>query len=319
MATKSQGKYRYSMSKVGACARTISAELLGLLPANIPDGKVPEYLRLAAREGTRHETFIREDIKEFGWNSTAKKSSNFTCEPCGREGYHVEIDTPQRLLVGHMDDINWHDDDPAQLFIGEYKALGRFVWDQLQRHGIGKHRTYDYQVSCYHEAFQNLPIFYVKKNRDTGRHAITLMDEPPTDFHTIAGRLEGIENYVDKGELAPCDMEPDLLDHWSCSAYCESEEPEIELPPHFIDATKEWRRAKFLENTVKGMMSKSRGVLAAFMDAKGLDKVTIDGVRISRVKEGIKTTYEVPDDIKSEYRVTKRRAPYIIVKDMEES
>ena len=313
------GRYRYGMSSVGKCSRTLSAEMLGLLGGS--GATEPEYLRLAAREGTRHEAFIREDIEEFGWQSITKKNgTDLYCEFCDREGYHVEISRPTRLLVGHMDDFNYKLDDPAKIHLGEYKALGKFIYEKVTKKGIEYHRTHATQISCYWEAANHLPIFYVHKSRDTGQMHITIMQEPPYLIDEITERLDVVEASVEKGELAPCDMIADPIDYWSCTALCESANntiPEHMIPEDIDSAVAKLKTARVLETEIKEMTSESRAMIHAFLDGSGKKSLESHGLKISLVPPGESTSYPVPKEIKDQYKVKKPRVSYIVVRETE--
>ena len=307
----------YAMSKVGSCSRTLSAEKLGLLGDGTSD--TPEYLRLAAREGNRHEVFIREDIEEFGWKSTTKDNP-ISCNKCEREGAHVEVDTGNQLLVGHIDDICYMTDDPnMQMYLAEYKALGRFTFAKLEKDGIDKHRTHATQITCYQKAM-GMPIFYVRKNRDTGGMALTIMEEPPMNFDSVVARLDLLDEYLDKGELAPCDMPEGSIDKWSCSHLCDKESailPESLITDNALFALQEVKRAKDMQKEGKAIEDEHKSFLTAFLNAHGNKSIKAQGVRVTYVPEGVTKKYNVPDEIKKEYLSEGKRQAYIRIENMD--
>ena len=312
----------YSMSSIGKCNRTLSAEMLGLIGGDT-EQDMPEYLRLAAREGNRHEVFIREDLREFGWVSTTKDNP-ISCTTCGREGQHVDmtINDPdthlvKRRLVGHIDDICHPTDDPGSKYLAEYKALGRFTFDKLDRQGIENHRTHASQITCYYEAVGGMPILYVHKNRDTGRMKVTIMEEPPLNFDDIMARLDILESHLDNNELAPCDMPEGVIDKWSCTHLCERTDtvlPESMVTESVTHAISELKRGKQLEDEGKSIQTDQRGLLFAFLDAHGGKSMDIDDVKIIFTKEGTRRKYNVPDDIKKQYVSEEVRKAYITVR-----
>jgi len=203
----------FEISKIGHCARTLSAEILGRLPEkNDPEG---EYrLFLAAREGRRHEQFIREDLPEHGWKSI--NNEGISCKDCGREGWHVQQEFDGYQLVGHFDDLvtPMAETNPH---IAEYKALGRFTCQQLVKEGVYNHRTYYTQVSAYHH-LAGFPILYVVKNRDTGQ--MHLDEIEPMEMDSITKRLDALAGFISRQQVAPCDQRPWQIDHWSCTDLC---------------------------------------------------------------------------------------------------
>jgi hypothetical protein len=312
--------YHYSMSKIGTCARTISANMLDIIKSD-GSGTTPEYLRLAAREGRRHEKFIREDIKEFGWNSVALTSEDVACSKCNRDGYHVEIQQPTRTLVGHIDDFVFNDNDTTNMHIAEYKALGRFTTDKIIKKGIDFYRTYATQITLYHEACNNLPMLYVIKSRDTGSHHLTIMEKPPLGMDEITTRLDTIESYISQGELAPCDMPDDFIDKWSCTGLCEAGPTivEADLPENVTKAVHDLRVSKILENEAESIKANSRKFLHAYLDGAGLSRIMVDDMQVTFVAEKETPHYQIPQEIKDNYKTYKKRPSHIRVTDKREA
>ena len=77
----------YRMSGVGGCPRAISAERLGY-----ESEEKPVYLDIAAREGQRHEIWMKEDLRA---NDIAVYGE--------QQELTLEFDTFK--LVGHIDGI----------------------------------------------------------------------------------------------------------------------------------------------------------------------------------------------------------------------
>jgi len=319
------------MSSVGKCARTLSAEKLGLLDR---DGTTPEYLRLAAREGERHERYIREDLPEHGYSSL--KAGGKLCTVCNRTGVHVEIPatTPlghQVLLIGHLDDYCM-DLSGTVVYIGEYKALGRFMCDIL-RDGIEDHRTYATQISLYHIAHQNtstsptllgsydlpFPVLYTIKNRDTGRMRIWTYPLPILSLESVLNRLDMVEECIAQNELAPCDADKDSTDKYSCTGLCDTGIDEaIPIPTTLTEHVGHFRTAKILEEKAKDLISEARGVFTAYMSASGRKRVKVDDMTISMVGSGTRKVYDIPDEVKKVYQREVERPPYIRVLDRKE-
>ncbi len=309
----------YPISKAGSCARTLCADRLGLLETT--GGPVPEYLRIAAREGMRHEKFIQTDILEFGWESIAKKAP-VHCGACDREGYHVEIDRPKYKLIGHVDDFNWQVNKPTIIHVGEYKALGRFNTDKLVKHGLGIYRAYETQISLYSYAKGNMPIFYVIKNRDTGKMNISTYPEGPIiDMDMVFKRLDEIEDWVATGDLIPCDVEDGMMDKYSCTNLCNNDDPQATdfiVPENITRAVLDLRKSKELESEAGVLKTESRGIIQAFMGAHGKTRLTYDEMLISVIPEGKVKKYDVPDEVKKEYVTISIRPAYIRTRDNKE-
>ena len=220
---------KISISGAGHCAATLTAQLLGRLPK--PDADEPkqiesmEKLRLAGREGMRHEQFIKEDLPEHGWFSVSKDStSDNYCKECKRYGVHVEYTLPNLeavQFVGHLDDLVYPFDNKGSIRVAEYKALGRFTTQSLVKRGVEAHRTYHTQISLYHYAVE-LPIFYVIKNRDTGEMNVR-EDLEPISIEDLTDRFTYIEDCVRLDDIGECDYDAEnMIDKYYCTELCDA-------------------------------------------------------------------------------------------------
>lgn len=309
----------YSMSKVGICSRTLSAERLGLVQH---DGSTPEYLRLAAREGSRHEQWIKEDLPEHGFQSVG---ASYYCKPCDRYGVHVELEVTSigtdYKFIGHIDDYAYSINHPGQMYLTEYKALGRFMCQSL-REGVENHRTYATQVSLYYYAeakLKELPILYVIKNRDTGSMGVRVYEEPLITQGDILTRLMMVEEYITKNELAPCDADREGPDKYHCTGLCdEGTKLDINIPENITNEVANYRVALGLETQAKEIKTQARGLFTAYINASGKRSIKVDDLMLSWVAEGSKTVYEIPDEIKQAYAAKKTRPGYLRVVDGKE-
>lgn len=304
----------YSMSKMGGCARTLSADQLGL----IPKGGRNLALELAAREGRRHEVFIREDLIEHGYK-TLSPNGNPNCPTCGRDGFHTEIDMPNFKLVGHIDDFVVHETS-NQVFMAEYKALGKFTHDRLTLKGVGLHRVYSTQLTLYHASIkERTPIIWVLKSRDSGKLTIYPMEEAPGDLDEILERVEIITEFVNKGELAPCDADPTMLDDFSCTSLCSDEKTRLVVasattPARVKVAAESYINLLDLETQLDQAKISARSVLEAYAGLTGATSVLLDGLRITKVAETEYKKYNIPNDVKELYAARAIKKGYFILK-----
>ena len=312
-------KLVFSMSSIGKCARTLCLEYID--PQSKPP--TPEYLRLAAREGMRHEQFIKEDLLEHDWLSLTLGKPAEYCAKCDRYGSHVEFEADSFVLRGHTDDYLAHkSSDPSDdtwrkvTHFAEYKALGRFTCDKLIKEGLEKHRTYSMQFSAYSH-MTGLPGVYAIKNRDTGKMNVELK-EPQYAMGDILARCTVLQSAIVREEILPCDAEPGGIDTWGCTKACNNADPVVILPESITKYVSDLRQAKMLESVVKSLKTEAQQMLLAFMNASGRTKLVEDDMLISLVAEGIRKSYAVPDEIKKNYVVESPRAAYIRSTDRRE-
>ena len=302
-----------SMSQLGNCARTLTAQHLKL----IPEAEIPEYLRLAAREGKRHEQHIKDDLQEHNWKSMTGTADPY-CAPCDRFGYHVDMQGESFVLRGHIDDIVQPIKYPDYQHFAEYKALGRFTTDKLLRAGLEKHRTYSMQFSCYATQMK-LPGLYVIKNRDTGSMNVEVKQAQYTEDE-IVERCAMIANAINTEDILPCDVDTESIDTWSCTKLCadgQLGESQVEkpVPESITKYIGELRQAKSMETVAKKLKSESQAMILSYMSASGRKRLIEDEMQITLVPEGERTIYNVPNEIKVEYKEKAARPAYIRATD----
>jgi hypothetical protein len=302
---------RYNISESGYCARTLSAKRLGY-----PREEPPIYLTRAAREGVRHEQWIREDLPDNGWRINPEEY----CKDCGRTGLHVNIDSGSINLVGHADGIAVPvDNTPTVPYLVEIKALGKTTFGEYRRHRLKNLRRYRYQITGYQHYFK-MPILFVVKARDTGELLMDVLEAPPNDIAEVIGRLEMVETYVNSGSLAPCDAQS-ADDKYSCTRLCSesSEAPREVSDPKVVTAVHEWRLGKILETEGKEQVERATEEFTTLF--QGQDKgssVVVDGLKITMVPNGFTTKYDVPAEIKAQYEEKVARQAYLRMTDRKE-
>ena len=299
----------FSMSKFGGCARTIVAQHLELIPDS-NEGELT-YLFLAAREGNRHEQWIKEDLPEHGYQSLTPKEQ-IHCDKCDRFGVHTEIDDDAFSLIGHVDDLVMPILNPRTLF-AEYKALGRNTSSKLERNGLEKHRMYSMQFSCYAFALDT-PGLYVVKSRDTGKMNVRLED-PQYTGDDILERGRMLAKYIEAFDLPECDVMEEGIDYPGCTSLCKPEITEAPLPEELEEWILKLRQVKAMEKASKTIKSEATGMVMAYMDASGRRRIEIDGMLVSMVRAGKTFRYDIPREIKDEYKVERERPAYLRTED----
>ena len=287
------------VSKAGQCARTMAAQRMNRVPPEVPS----ERLILAAREGSRHEVWIKEDIEDLGYMSTSKNKT-IRCEPCGRDGIHVESEYGNIQYVGHMDDVVI-DVEKQQAVLGEYKALGRFQVERILRAGLQAHQTYHTQISLYAHMSGYAQAIWVVKNRDTGELQLVELpkDEPLLDIAVVTERIQNILISAEKGELPECDVPEGSVDTYGCTHLCQESQAKryIDQPyASVLHAAETYANAKKMEDDAKEQLKVSRQVLIGYARDQG-DRAKVGRVTISKTKDGVKTVYNIPDHVKAMY------------------
>ena len=200
-------KPTYSASQLGGCPRSASAPRFDFEPT-----PRPEFLEIAAKEGTRHEDWVREDLRAEGFEIT----SEGYCEADDRYGEHVEMDFPAFKLQGHTDgrilvDGVWH--------VLEIKSLGRTTYFPLiaaleAGKFFEKSRSYALQSAVYSH-ITGLPVFYVVKSRDSGFKK-RFQFPAPVPLEDIVDMILEVEVQVLKGDQPKCTLFKGDFWHENC-------------------------------------------------------------------------------------------------------
>ena len=145
----------YHMSGSGYCLRAIVAESLEYEP--IKHTQAEETLLLHA---TRCENLAAMQMQDEGLEII----DGGHCDRCGRNGFHVEIEEDDFILVGHLDRkviINGTE------YPVEIKSLGRFRHLMFKKKLFEPFPEYATQEICYMRS-QRKPGIYWVMSRDTG-------------------------------------------------------------------------------------------------------------------------------------------------------
>lgn len=291
----------YRMSQLGQCPRALSAFRLGYEP--LPE---PGFLQLAAREGSRHEVWVINDLQEEGWQIIDRQKE-------------IALDFPALKLVGHIDGIARKDGQERLL---EIKSLGRFRFGSFANSGFARFRDYAVQITAYHQAL-NLPILYVVKDRDSGKRMNLELDTPPLEWEQVYEAVLGVEIAVRKKQLYPAQMTDDFTCRICRYRYlCQEEEKTpMSISGDVLRAAGLRRRAMELETEAKELRAEADPVLLTAARERG--KFTIDDLAISYVPAGESVSYPVtelrklvPADILDKVKTVKPRAEYIRVEDL---
>lgn len=292
----------YRISSLGSCPRVLSAVQLGYEP--LPE---PEFLKLAAREGGRHEQWVVEDLEEEGWQITDRQ----------RE---VKLPFPSFELVGHIDGIARRNGDHRLL---EIKSMSRFRYSSFVSAGFARFYNYAVQITAYHQAI-DLPLLYVAKDRDSGKRLDLLLDSPPLDWNQVYEAVLGVEVAVRKKQLCLATRTDDFTCRTCRYRYlCEPEEEKAlpRLEADVLRAAKLRRHALELETEANELRVEADPILLASAKTRG--KFIADDLSVVYVPAGESTSYPVtelrklvPADVLEQVKKIKTRADYIRVEDL---
>src|SRR3972149_4120415 len=150
MITEIFNKPIYRMSSAGKCARALSAERL-----NFPAEQVPEWLEIAAREGNKHEEWIKEELTTEGFNIYD-------------EQIEVILEYPAFTLIGHIDGKT-RDAGNYRLNnrLLEIKTMSQYEFDRWMKGRFIEFPAYAAQITCYMKATELTGVLYLVKNRSS--------------------------------------------------------------------------------------------------------------------------------------------------------
>lgn len=298
----------YRISSLGHCPRVLSAEALGHDP--LPE---PEFMKLAAREGERHEQWVIEDLESEGWQVADRQKE-------------VRLSFPAFELVGHIDGIASRNGDKRLL---EVKSMSRFRFSSFASSGFARFYDYAAQITAYYQAISTLspygpiPILYVVKDRDSGKRLELELDKPPLNWEEIYDSIMRTEIYVRKKQLCPATRTDDFACRICRYRYlCEPEEKvPVPIDKSVIEAAKLRWRAMELEAEAKELRAEADPVLLSV--AKQHGSFTVDDLSVVYVPEGEIVSYPVtelrklvPAEALERVKRIKKRAEYIKVEDV---
>jgi len=269
--------YVYALSSVGGCPLALSAEALGKLPARSPE--VEERLRLAAREGTRQEDWIAEDLISMGYQVGPPAGLCTLC-PTGRSGYHVDLDYGDASSTGHIDRFV-HGPNGERSMVVEIKTMSRYQYAKYVRRGLKAFPKYLYQISGYMVA-TGLPALYAVKCRDTGVMVVEVLEVPPMRYEELRNHVLVAERARRKGELAECHEYQEFCD--VCVLKPKPERLSTPAPDAgtHLEAAKEYREGSRLVVEGEAKVAKAKQVL---LEGARNGLSTVDGLEVTYMPE----------------------------------
>lgn len=308
----------YHASSLGGCLRSLVASRLGITPKQDP--KTIQRLALAAREGKRHEVWIALDVADELRNQgfVVDIADAVYCNPCKRDGRHIELDLGVAVVTGHIDrDLTLN----GKPYIAEWKTKGRFEYERWLKQGFTGFRKHAYQVSLYmHQT--GLPAVYGVKCRDTGRLDVRILSTPPISQQELRNHVADAERGLRNEVLPDC-----RENEFSCEYCYLPKVTETPSDPALEKAAADWRRAKVLLAEAEDLETKARQALENTVAKSSTNnKSYIDGLVITYIPP---TQYQkvnqkklqstVDEAVLQEVLETVERKGYITIKDTRES
>jgi len=284
----------YRISSVGNCARALSADRIEVSQ----DITSPPWLITSEIEGTRQESWIKEDLRNQSW--TIEEGG--LCLQCKEEfkderfGIHVELDLGFARLLGHMDGrATNYEMIPGVKFILEVKTRSQYEFDRWKKGGFPEFPENEAQITCYMEADKNNNVFYVVKNRSNGYIEKNFLKKQPIAFQSIINKLELVESYVAKGELAPAVFNELSIQCKRCNrkGICIPEVREFNAVPSdmLMKATEEYRKGKLMEEQGKQLQDDAKAILMEQSKASGQKKYNFNQLVINHISVKESVTY----------------------------
>ena len=268
----------YRMSGVGYCPRALSAQRL-----EYPTEPAPTWLERAAQEGNMHEGWIRAGLQADGckvWN----------------DQFVLRNEQERFILTGHIDgmiiDPRVH---PSDEYLLEIKSMSEYEFNRWMKGKFEAFSSYAAQVACYLDATGLKGIYYMVKNRSNGYIDKTVTQEAPMDVKEIYDKLNLVEDYVSKNELAQAYLDPDSIECRRCNykSLCAPAPMDFGVVPEakLIEATVNYRKGKILEEEAKGLIDEAKRVFLTQTEATEQKKWRFNELIITKVDVKPSVTY----------------------------
>ena len=152
---------------------------------------------------------------------------------------------------------------------------------------------------------------------------LDIFENPLYTSTIIIDRLRKIEEYIAKDELAPCDSDG-YIDEYACGSLCDKTDTRMDSvtaekikPTSIKRAAVNYHTALVLREQADEMQGESKQLLGAYLQAANLKSMDIEGLRIIKVKDSERTTYDIPDEVKKTYAKKVPKPGYIMIIRME--
>jgi len=257
----------YRISGIGYCPRALSAEHLGYARE-----EAPKYLMTAAREGNRHEIWIKEDLAQEGLSVVAEQKE-------------VGIELSNALMIGHIDGMIYRNNDVDSML--EIKSMSAYEFDRWYKGNFEEFPHYLDQITCYMGATGISKALYIVKNRSSGYIDRKTIYFVPERLEFLKKKIQTVEEYVLRKELYPAEYLPESLQCKRCNfkELCVPQVKDFKAVPNdlLLKATNEYRKGKLLEEEGLKLIEDAKVVLMEQTNASGEKKWRFNQLSVTKV------------------------------------
>lgn len=277
----------YRASGIYQCKRRLLAVRLGVGGGE----EAPPWLEQAAREGSRHEQWIKDDLRATGIvvvdgrdiNGVDEDGNELPCPIClerfgdKRYGIHVEIEhrEPEFIVFGHMDGRDASIPDIPSVL--EVKTFSHFEFERWMRDRWEGFPTYANQLTIYMTADKAVQALYVAKNRSSGKTVREFLGEPPRNIDDILVHIGVVEEWAVRfgtpdipAEFNPASIECKRCPYTSVLECVKPVEISGDAKNALLHAEADYVMGKTLEKEAKGLIDGAKEVFAAYSEQEEL-------------------------------------------------
>lgn len=165
----------FRASAIGMPLRCLVLALMEERPAPPPD-----YLVKAAAAGTAIEGVVKDELRSRGFIIAGEQNE----VELNLSDQGIRMAGSNAIVRGHLDAIHCEVPDREGVHILEVKSMSPRVWDEWQKWGFQKFKTYAWQISIYMHA-TGRPAVYAIINRETEQVIVFYIDTPPVPLEEI--------------------------------------------------------------------------------------------------------------------------------------
>jgi hypothetical protein len=276
--TTDKGKLIIRMSESGHCVRALTAQKSGKY-SNIAKAP-PVWLQTSADEGKMHEIWIRNELKEKGYEVWGDQEE-------------LKIEFPEFILLGHIDGKCTPPLLPLKILL-EIKSMSEYEYQRWHRGKFAEFPQYASQLSCYMTASDLTNVLYIVKNRSSGYkdwNDLDLNNFPmDAEFNKVIDKCHHIIDCLEHNKLPEREYDGASLECRRCAydKLCISDIDELNLSTlinnkELIETTNRYREALLKMDEWKSKRDEEKQVLKKQLQSAGLKKMTCNQLAIQLI------------------------------------